>query len=76
MRKRLLLFFAIILFSLICFAQDVTTPPSGTERSVATTTNRQIKTDAELPQTASPLPLTGILAVGFLCAGYMTLRAS
>jgi len=31
---------------------------------------------ATLPQTASPLPLFGILAVGFLCAGYMTLRTS
>jgi hypothetical protein len=27
-------------------------------------------------QTASPLPLIGILAVGFLCAGYMTLRTN
>jgi len=32
--------------------------------------------EATLPQTASPLPLFGILAVGFLCAGYMTLRTS
>jgi hypothetical protein len=31
---------------------------------------------ATVPQTASPLPLFGILAVGSLCAGYLTLRTN
>jgi hypothetical protein len=78
--KRLFfLFIAISIFSLICFAQDATTPPVDRPvdtRAVATTADKQINTDAELPQTASPLPLYGILAVGFLCAGYMTLRTN
>jgi hypothetical protein len=77
MKRLFVLASAIIIFSLVCFAQDATTSPIErpvNESSAATTVDKQIKTDAELPQTASPLPLYGILAVGFLCAGYMTLR--
>jgi hypothetical protein len=45
-------------------------PPAQSETAAAQ------PQEAALPQTASPLPLFGILAVGFLCAGYMTLRTN
>jgi len=59
----------------MCFAQETTSPPD--QPAVAqSAADKEIKSDAELPQTVPQLPLYGILAVGFLCAGYMTLRTN
>jgi hypothetical protein len=49
----------------------VESAPTGDKAGGAVTDS---KPEAPLPQTASPLPLFGILALGLLCAGYMTLR--
>jgi hypothetical protein len=68
--KRSVLVLTIFLFHFVCFAQEqesVTAPSANQTQHLAAT--------AALPESASRLPLFGILAVGFLCAGYMTLRA-
>ena len=54
---------------------DAANPPAEAAAATDKTgTMVASKNDVALPQTASPLPLFGLLAVGFLCAGYMTLR--
>jgi len=59
----------------MCFAQETTSPPDQLAVTQSSA-DKVIKSDAELPQTVPQLPLYGILAVGFLCAGYMTLRTN
>jgi hypothetical protein len=77
--RKLGFFAAIIIFSLLFFARVAAPPPVdqpalAQSRGAANAT--QTEPAAELPPTPSPLPLYGILAVGFLCASYMTLRTN
>jgi hypothetical protein len=54
-------------------AADAANPETAAEQPQPTVTAANRK---ELPETGSQLPLYGILAIGFLCAGYMTLRTN
>jgi hypothetical protein len=54
---------------------DAANPPAEAATNAGKTdTLTASRADTALPQTASPLPLFGLLAVGFLAAGYLTLR--
>ena len=78
--KKLLFLLATMLLSIgIAAAQTQTNPNANTSatdntQTQTTTTTRHARTNKKgnLPQTASPLPLLGLLGMGSLAAGVAT----
>jgi hypothetical protein len=72
MKKILILVGALLLINFVCFAQQMEPVSAASQTRM---TDQRLAAVATAPESASQAPLFGILAVGFLCAGYMTLKS-